>query len=175
MTKSFSARFARWVPDRQRFPLPTSSTSSCASGFHPGTKRYVPAPPPPPDGFRRRTCTTTGQSCAGVRRSWRSAADHRHQRRSAVRSAVARSNRGQSISLTANVQDADGDTLTFRWTAPSGYLLDAEWTQHALHRGQSGRQCADHRHGRRRQGRHRDADQFNVNSHAAARPHRSCS
>ncbi len=86
-------------------------------GFHPGVKRYVPPPPPPPpvppappapppnrppalggqNGLPPISVTQNGQPCNPCTVE-----------------------PGQSIQLTANANDADGDTLTYRWTAPSG-------------------------------------------------------
>jgi len=75
-------------------------------GYHPGVRRYVapppppppptlPPPPPPPAANRPPTVDITcGPPCTVVA--------------------------GQSIGLTAQGRDPDGDTLTYRWTAPNG-------------------------------------------------------
>jgi outer membrane protein OmpA-like peptidoglycan-associated protein len=88
-------------------------------GFHPGVAKYVPPPPPPPAApppppppppNRPPTFTTTPQAPNGI---------------SATKDGApcvppCTVEPGQSISLTAAAQDADGDNLTYRWTAPVG-------------------------------------------------------
>jgi outer membrane protein OmpA-like peptidoglycan-associated protein len=74
-------------------------------GYHPGVRKYVPpppppppppapAPPPPPPANRPPTVQASCDPCTVQP--------------------------GQNSTLTARGQDPDGDTLTYRWTAPSG-------------------------------------------------------
>lgn len=71
-------------------------------GYHPGTRVYVapppPPPPPPPPAPQNRAPTVKAQCdpCSVEV--------------------------GKSSTVTANAQDPDGDTLTYRWSAPSGTL-----------------------------------------------------
>ena len=67
-------------------------------GYHPGVRVYVPPPPPPPPPPANRPPTVTArcEPCTV---------------------AV-----GQTATLTAEASDADGDMLTYRWSAPAGTL-----------------------------------------------------
>ena len=81
-------------------------------GYHPGVRRYVPPPPPPPPAppppppppanrnpeITGVTVTKDGQPCAPP----------------------CTAAPGQTLGLTATARDPDGDTLTYRWTAPVG-------------------------------------------------------
>lgn len=73
-------------------------------GYHPGVGRYVPPPPPPPPAPPppppppNRSPTVAQPPCAPP----------------------CTVEPGQTITLTARAQDPDGDTLTYRWTAPAG-------------------------------------------------------
>jgi outer membrane protein OmpA-like peptidoglycan-associated protein len=118
MTKSFSAKSRDgFLTDSD--PFGDFVDFQLRLGFHPGVRRFVPPPPPPPTvpptppapppanrpptfggpgGQPPITATKDGQPCGPP----------------------CTLEPGQSITLTANAQDADGDTLTYRWTAPSG-------------------------------------------------------
>jgi outer membrane protein OmpA-like peptidoglycan-associated protein len=71
-------------------------------GYHPGTRIYVPPPPPPPPPppapapapNRPPTVQARCEPCTVEV--------------------------GKSATVTADAQDPDGDTLTYRWRAPSG-------------------------------------------------------
>jgi outer membrane protein OmpA-like peptidoglycan-associated protein len=72
-------------------------------GFHPGARRYVappppppPAPPPPAPQNRPPTVQARCEPCTVEV--------------------------GRTATVTAVAQDPDGDTLTYRWTTPSGTL-----------------------------------------------------
>jgi outer membrane protein OmpA-like peptidoglycan-associated protein len=75
-------------------------------GFHPGVRVFTPPPPPPPPPSpppptpQNRPPTVQAQCdpCSVEV--------------------------GKSSTLTANAQDPDGDTLTYRWTVPSGTLAN---------------------------------------------------
>lgn len=71
-------------------------------GYHPGVRRYVPPPPPappqPPPVLQNRAPTVQ------------------------ARCEPCTVEVGKTSSVTAVAQDPDGDTLTYRWTAPSGTL-----------------------------------------------------
>jgi outer membrane protein OmpA-like peptidoglycan-associated protein len=86
-------------------------------GFHPGVHRYTappppppPAPAPPPAPENRPPAFAAGPGTPGP-------------------ITVTRNNApcdpctvepGQTVTLTANANDPDGDSLTYRWTAPAG-------------------------------------------------------
>lgn len=75
-------------------------------GYHPGVKTYVPPPPPPPPpapappppANRPPTVKAQCNPCSVEV--------------------------GKSSTVTADAQDPDGDTLTYRWTAPNGTLAN---------------------------------------------------
>jgi outer membrane protein OmpA-like peptidoglycan-associated protein len=76
-------------------------------GYHPGVRTYVPPPPPPapapvaapaPPQNRPPTVKAQCDPCSVEV--------------------------GKTSTVTANAQDPDGDTLTYRWTAPSGTLAN---------------------------------------------------
>jgi len=76
-------------------------------GYHPGVRTYVPPPPPPPPApvaapappqNRPPTVKAQCDPCSVEV--------------------------GKTSTVTANAQDPDGDTLTYRWTAPSGTLAN---------------------------------------------------
>jgi outer membrane protein OmpA-like peptidoglycan-associated protein len=70
-------------------------------GYHPGVRRYVappPPPPPPPPAPQNRPPTVQ------------------------ARCEPCTVEIGKSATVTAVAQDPDGDTLTYRWAAPSGSL-----------------------------------------------------
>jgi outer membrane protein OmpA-like peptidoglycan-associated protein len=74
-------------------------------GYHPGVKTYVPppppappAPPPAPPANRPPTVRAQCNPCSVEV--------------------------GKSSTVTADAQDPDGDTLTYRWTAPNGTLAN---------------------------------------------------
>jgi outer membrane protein OmpA-like peptidoglycan-associated protein len=74
-------------------------------GFHPGVRRYVPPPPPPPPAPQvqapvNRPPTVTAQCDPCTVEV------------------------GRPSTVTANAQDPDGDTLTYRWTSPQGTLAN---------------------------------------------------
>ncbi|MCC7416816.1 MAG: OmpA family protein [Acidobacteria bacterium] len=65
-------------------------------GYHPGVRYYVPPPPPPPPPPANRPPTV------------------------AARCEPCTIEVGRTATVTADAQDPDGDTLTYRWSAPSG-------------------------------------------------------
>jgi outer membrane protein OmpA-like peptidoglycan-associated protein len=65
-------------------------------GYHPGVRYYIPPPPPPPPPPPNRPPTVT------------------------ARCEPCSVQVGQRSTVTADAQDPDGDTLTYRWSAPSG-------------------------------------------------------
>ena len=75
-------------------------------GYHPGVRRYAPPPPPPPEppppppppANRPPTVRAQCDPCTVEI--------------------------GRSSTVTATGQDPDGDTLTYRWTAPTGTLAN---------------------------------------------------
>jgi outer membrane protein OmpA-like peptidoglycan-associated protein len=76
-------------------------------GYHPGVRVYVPPPPPPPPAPapvapapQNRPPTVTARCTPPTVQV------------------------GQSCTLTADGQDPDGDTLTYRWTTPQGTLAN---------------------------------------------------
>ena len=76
-------------------------------GYHPGVRTYVPpppppppAPPPPPPPPQNRPPTVKAQCDPCTVEV------------------------GKTSTVTANGQDPDGDTLTYRWAAPSGTLAN---------------------------------------------------
>jgi outer membrane protein OmpA-like peptidoglycan-associated protein len=75
-------------------------------GYHPGVRVYV-APPaheqPPPDEFPRQNRPPTVRA----------------------RCEPCTIEVGRSVSVTADAQDPDGDTLAYRWSAPSGMFQNA--------------------------------------------------
>lgn len=93
-------------------------------GYHPGVRRYVPPPPPspppaplpppPPPANRAPSFATTGPA-GGAGPSGPITAT-----KDGVACDPCVVEPGQTITLTANAQDPDGDTLTYRWTAPTG-------------------------------------------------------
>ena len=90
-------------------------------GYHPGVERYVPPPPPPPPApppppppppnrppaFRQDGPPGTRNGIT-ITRSDGTPCD------------PCTVEPGQTITLSAAVADPDGDTLTYRWTAPNG-------------------------------------------------------
>jgi outer membrane protein OmpA-like peptidoglycan-associated protein len=75
-------------------------------GYHPGVRVYVappppPPPPPPPAPVPQNRPPTVTARCTPPTVQV-----------------------GQSCTLTADGQDPDGDTLTYRWTAPQGTLAN---------------------------------------------------
>ena len=108
-------------------------------GFHPGVRRYVPPPPPPPPpppvaapANRPPTVTARCEPCT--------------------------IEVGRTVTVTADAQDPDGDTLTYRWTGPSGTFTNPTDRQTIWTAPQTGRSRAAHRRGQRRQGRHGQRD-----------------
>jgi outer membrane protein OmpA-like peptidoglycan-associated protein len=76
-------------------------------GYHPGVRTYVPpppppppAPPPPPPAPQNRPPTVTAQCDPCTVEV------------------------GKTSTVTANGQDPDGDTLSYRWTTPNGTLAN---------------------------------------------------
>ncbi len=76
-------------------------------GYHPGVRTYVPPPPPPaptpqaaPPAPQNRPPTVTAQCDPCTVEV------------------------GRTSTVTANGQDPDGDTLTYRWTTPNGTLAN---------------------------------------------------
>jgi outer membrane protein OmpA-like peptidoglycan-associated protein len=69
-------------------------------GFHPGVRRYVPPPPPPPPpptpppANRPPTVTARCEPCT--------------------------IEVGRTVTVTADAQDPDGDTLSYKWSGPAG-------------------------------------------------------
>jgi outer membrane protein OmpA-like peptidoglycan-associated protein len=76
-------------------------------GYHPGVRAWVPpappppppAPAPPPPANRPPTVTARCEPCTTLV--------------------------GTSVTVTADANDPDGDTLTYRWTAPTGTFANA--------------------------------------------------
>ncbi len=71
-------------------------------GYHPGVRKYVappPPPPPPPPPAPVNHAPTVKARCEPCTVEV-----------------------GKSSTVTADAQDQDGDTLTYRWSAPSGTL-----------------------------------------------------
>ena len=71
-------------------------------GYHPGQRVYVPPPPPPPPA---PPVTPPAQNRPPTVRA---------------RCEPCTVQVGQSSTVTADAQDPDGDTLTYRWSAPTG-------------------------------------------------------
>jgi peptidoglycan-associated lipoprotein len=72
-------------------------------GYHPGARAYVPPPPPPPEpppapANRPPTVKARCNPCTVEI--------------------------GKSSTVTADAQDPDGDTLTYKWSAPTGTLAN---------------------------------------------------
>ena len=72
-------------------------------GYHPGVKVYVPPPPPPPPPPPANRPPTVTASCDPCEVLF-----------------------GEQVQLRADAQDPDGDSLEYRWTAPSGTLQNAD-------------------------------------------------
>ena len=72
-------------------------------GYHPGVKVYVPSPPPPPPPPPANRPPTVTASCDPCEVLF-----------------------GEQVQLRADAQDPDGDSLEYRWTAPSGTLQNAD-------------------------------------------------
>ena len=70
-------------------------------GYHPGVRYYIPPPPPPPPPPPNRPPTVT------------------------ARCEPCSIEVGGTSTVTADAQDPDGDTLTYRWSAPSGTFQNA--------------------------------------------------
>lgn len=76
-------------------------------GFHPGVRAWAPPPPPPPPpapvppppANRPPTVTARCEPCTTLV--------------------------GTAVTVTADANDPDGDTLTYRWTAPTGTFANA--------------------------------------------------
>jgi outer membrane protein OmpA-like peptidoglycan-associated protein len=76
-------------------------------GYHPGVRAWAPPPPPPPPppqappppANRPPTVTARCEPCTTLV--------------------------GTSVTVTADATDPDGDTLTYRWTAPTGTFANA--------------------------------------------------
>jgi outer membrane protein OmpA-like peptidoglycan-associated protein len=87
-------------------------------GYHPGVRVYVAPPPPPPPPVaappppanRPPTVTAQCDPCTVEV--------------------------GRSSTVTANAQDPDGDTLTYRWTTPQGTLANPAERQTLFTAGQ---------------------------------------
>jgi peptidoglycan-associated lipoprotein len=100
-------------PRRDRTTLADSDPSAdywdwqVRIGFHPGVRRYVPPPPPeaptppPPAPVAQNRPPTVRAQCDPCTVEI-----------------------GRTSTVTANGQDPDGDTLTYRWNAPSGSLAN---------------------------------------------------
>ena len=78
-------------------------------GYHPGTRVYVPPPPPPPPPPANRPPTVTARCNPTTVQV------------------------GSPITCIADAQDPDGDSLTYRWSAPTGTFglpvaQQASWT-----------------------------------------------
>jgi outer membrane protein OmpA-like peptidoglycan-associated protein len=97
--------FAAALDPRSDFPGANDETGDrlgfqARIGFHPGARIYVapapppPPPPPPPAANRPPTVRARCEPCT-------------------VQT-------GRSSTVTADAQDPDGDTLTYRWSAPAG-------------------------------------------------------
>jgi outer membrane protein OmpA-like peptidoglycan-associated protein len=80
-------------------------------GYHPGVRIYAPVPPPPPPppppANRPPTVKARCEPCT--------------------------IEIGKAITVTADAQDPDGDTLTYRWSGPTGTFANAgdrqtQWT-----------------------------------------------
>jgi outer membrane protein OmpA-like peptidoglycan-associated protein len=76
-------------------------------GYHPGARTFVPPPPPPPPAAP--------------------AAPAPQNRPPTVRARCepCTVEVGQASTVTADAQDPDGDTLTYRWSAPTGTFANA--------------------------------------------------
>ena len=87
-------------------------------GYHPGVARYVappppppaaPPPPPPPPPNRPPAFVASPAAPSGITAT-----------KDGIPCNPCTVEPGQSITLSAAVQDPDGDLLTYRWTAPTG-------------------------------------------------------
>ena len=96
--------------DRSRFRTDEDATGDFMDyqvriGYHPGVRRYVapvpppPPPPPPPPVVPQNRPPTVQARCEPCTVEV-----------------------GKTSTITAVAQDPDGDTLTYRWTVPSGTL-----------------------------------------------------
>jgi outer membrane protein OmpA-like peptidoglycan-associated protein len=108
-TGFFVGAGATWnlpTEDRSRFRTDEDESGDFVDyqfriGYHPGVRRYVPpppppSPPPPPPANRAPTVQARCEPCTVEV--------------------------GRTSTVTAVAQDPDGDTLTYRWTSPSGTL-----------------------------------------------------
>ena len=104
-------------------------------GYHPGVRVYVPPPPPAPP------------APAAPAAAAEPAADSPR----AVRAVHGRSR--QDVDGHADAQDPDGDTLTYRWTAPAGTFAERRRSPDGLDGAAAGGSGARDGHRERRQGR----------------------
>jgi len=109
-----------WNVPRQARVLANASDDPAADywdwqvriGYHPGVRVYVPPPPPPPPpppAPQNRPPTVTAQCNPCTVEI------------------------GKTSTVTADARDPDGDTLTYRWSTPSGSLANpaerqTQWT-----------------------------------------------
>ncbi len=107
-------------------------------GYHPGSTRL------------RAATAAAGTGSAGSAAGAEPSAD----RPCALRT-LHRASRARRSTVTADAQDPDGDTLTYRWSAPTGAFQNAADRQTRLDRAAAGGRRAGHGHGQRRPRRHR--------------------
>ena len=72
-------------------------------GFHPGVRVYVPPPPPPPTPVTQPPVSAPNRPPTVQARCEPCTVEI-----------------GRTATVTADAKDPDGDTVTYRWTAPSG-------------------------------------------------------
>ncbi|MFN7981533.1 MAG: OmpA family protein [Vicinamibacterales bacterium] len=96
--------------DRSRFTTDEDATGDFMDyqvriGYHPGVRRYVAPPPPPPPPPPAPPVVPQNRPPTVQARCEPCTVEV-----------------GKTSTITAQAQDPDGDTLTYRWTVPSGTL-----------------------------------------------------